>query len=146
MITVLLVDDHAYIRKGIQHLLESTTDIQVMATASNGIEAIAKARSLQPDVVIIDISMPFMSGIEATQQIRADCPHTRVLALSIYPDKEYVQGALQAGAQGYILKDKLGDELLEAIRSIYSGKRYFSRKIAGVIHPYIEGDNDSWVG
>jgi DNA-binding NarL/FixJ family response regulator len=146
MISVLLVDDHAYIRKGIGYLLEATPDIEVVATASNGIEGVAKACSLQPDVVIIDISMPFMNGIEATKQIRAGCPRTHVLALSIYPDKEYIQGALEAGAYGYLLKDKIGDELLEAIRSIYSGKRYFSQKIAGMIHPYIEEDSGRWVG
>ena len=144
MITVLLVDDHAYIRKGIQYLLESTPDIEVVDTASNGIEAVAKARSHQPDVVIIDISMPFMNGIEATQQIHETCPHTHVLGLSIFPDKEYVQSALQAGAQGYVLKDKIGDDLLEAIHSIYRGRRYFSQKIAGMMHPYLEEDSDSW--
>jgi two-component system, NarL family, nitrate/nitrite response regulator NarL len=146
MIRVLLVDDHAYIRKGIRYLLETTQDIEVVATASNGIEAVAKARAHQPDVVIIDISMPFMNGIEATKQILECCPSTHVLGLSIFPDKEYVQSALQAGAQGYVLKDKIGDELLEAIRSIYSGRRFFSRKIAGIIHSYIEEDNESWVG
>jgi DNA-binding NarL/FixJ family response regulator len=145
MISVLLVDDHAYIRSGIQYLLEAVADIEVVATASNGIEAIAKARSYQPDVVIIDISMPFMSGIEATKQICECCTHTHVLALSIYPDKEYIQSALQAGARGYVLKDEMAEELLEAIRSIYSGKRYFSRKIAGMIHPHIEEeDKGSW--
>jgi DNA-binding NarL/FixJ family response regulator len=143
MITVLLADDHAYIRNGVQYLLEATQHIEVVATAANGIEAVAKARLLQPHVVVIDISMPFMSGIEATKQIRACCPRTHVLALSIYPDKEYIQGALQAGAYGYVLKDRIGDELLEAIISIYSGKRYFSRKITGMIHPDLE-DNDSW--
>lgn len=146
MITVLLVDDHAYIRKGVQYLLDATDDIHVLDTASNGIEAVAKARSLRPDVVIIDISMPLMNGIEATQQIHACCPRTHVLALSIYPDKEYIQSALQAGAQGYVLKDKIGDELVEAIRSLYSGQRYFSRRIAGTIHPHIEEDNESWAG
>jgi DNA-binding NarL/FixJ family response regulator len=146
MITVLLVDDHAYIRKGIQSLLESMPDIEVVDTASNGIEAVAKARSLQPDVVIIDISMPFMNGIEATQQIHESCPRTHVLGLSIFRDKEYVQSALEAGAQGYVLKDKIGDELLDAIRSLHDGKPYFSRKIAGMIYPSVEEDNGSWAG
>jgi DNA-binding NarL/FixJ family response regulator len=146
MITILLVDDHAYIRKGVGYLLEATHDIHVLDTASNGIEAVAKAQSLQPDVVIIDISMPLMNGIEAMQQIHAFCPGTNVLSLSIYPDKEYIQSALQAGAQGYVLKDQIGDELVEAVRSLYSGQRFFSRKIAGMIHPYIEEDNESWVG
>lgn len=144
MITVLLGDDHAYIRKGIRYLLESIPDIDVVASAANGIEAVAKARSLHPDVVIIDISMPFMNGIEATRQIHECCPGIHILALSLYPDKEYIQSALQAGATGYVLKQYIGDELLEAIRAIYSGERYFSREIAGTIYPYIEEDNDRW--
>jgi len=145
MITVLLVDDHAYIRKGIQYLLESTPDIVVAATAANGVEGVAKALASQPDVVILDISMPEMSGVEATKQIHEGCPHTHILALSIFPDKEFVQSALQAGAQGYLLKDQIGDELIEAIYSLHSGNRFFSRKIAEMIQPYLEEDNESWV-
>jgi DNA-binding NarL/FixJ family response regulator len=144
MITVLLVDDHAYIRKGIRSLLESMPDIEVVATATNGIEAVAKARLLQPDIVVIDISMPLMNGIDATRQIRECCPGVRVLALSLYPDKEYIQSALQAGASGYVLKQQIGDDLPEAIRFIASGKRYLSRKIANMVPPYIDEDKDGW--
>ena len=144
MITVLLVDDHSYIRKGLRYLLEATEDIKVVATAINGVEAVAKARSLQPNVVIIDISMPLMNGIEATKQIRENCPGTRVLTLSIYDNPSYVKEAVQAGVAGYVLKDGIPNELLEAIRSIYSGRRYFSRKIASFVDlPSVE-DNDSW--
>lgn len=144
MITVLLVDDHAYIRKGIRYLLEATPDMEVVATASNGIEAVARARMFQPDVVIMDISMPLMNGIEAIKEIRASCPGTQVLALSIYDNVEYIQDALQAGARGYVLKDKIPDDLLEAIRSLYNGQRYFSQKIADkIIPPYIEDNNDN---
>ena len=146
MITVLLVDDHAYIRQGIRYLLEATHDVVVVATAANGVEAVAKARSHQPNVVLIDISMPFMNGIEATKQIRGCCPGTHVLALSIYPDKEYVHSALQAGARGYLLKDQIGDELVKAIRSLHSGKRFFSQKIAEGLYSYGEEDSDSWAG
>lgn len=146
MITVLLVDDHAYIRKGIQYLLEATPDIVAVDTAANGVEAVAKANSHQPDVVIIDISMPFMNGIEATKQIHASCPHTHILGLSIFPDKEFVQSALEAGAQGYLLKDQIGDELIEAIYSLHSGRRFFSQKIAELIHSSIEEENESRTG
>jgi DNA-binding NarL/FixJ family response regulator len=135
MITVLLADDHAYIRKGIRYLLEATPDMEVVATASNGIEAVARARLLQPDIVIIDLSMPLMNGIEATRQICGSCPSTRVLTLSIYDSLEYVHSALQAGARGYVLKDKIPEELLAAIRAIHDGKRFFSHKIAGLIDP-----------
>lgn len=146
MITVLLVDDHAYIRKGIRYLLESLPDVEVVATAANGIEAVAKARTLQPNIVITDISMPLMNGIEATRQIHECCPGVHILALSLYPDKEYIESALEAGASGYILKQSIGDELPEAIRSIYNGKRFLSRQIIRIIHPYIEEDNESWAG
>jgi len=137
MITVLIVDDHTYIRKGIGELLEATGEIEVVATAANGIEGVAKARLHQPHVAIIDISMPFMGGIEATRQIHASCPHTRVLALSIYDHQEYIQDALQAGATGYVLKDSIPNEILDAIRTLHNGQRYFSRKISDSVIPYI---------
>ena len=145
MTSVLLVDDHTYIRNGICYLIEGTTDIEVVATASNGIEAVAKARLYQPHVVVIDISMPFMDGIEATKQIKNSCPSTRVLALSIYDNQAYIEGALQAGAHGYVVKDAIATELLEAIRSLHEGKRYFSHKIVSIIYPSRKNDNDTWV-
>lgn len=144
MITVLLVDDHAYIRKGIRYLLAATGDIEVVATAANGIDAIIKARSLRPDIVIMDLSMPFVDGLEATRQIRMDCPRARILTLSLHGDPEYVKRSLEAGAHGYVLKEKVTSELLDAIRSLYSGSRYFSEKIARVIElPSLAGDEDS---
>ena len=147
MIRVLLVDDHAYIREGICNLIAATTDIEVVDTASNGIEAVSKARLQQPDVVIMDISMPLMDGIEATRQIKDCCPQTHVLTLSIYDNPAYIEGAMQAGAQGYVLKDVIGNELLEAIRSLHNGKRYFSRNVASNIYRYIGGkNNDTWIG
>ncbi|HSL30425.1 MAG TPA: response regulator transcription factor [Anaerolineales bacterium] len=145
MITVLLVDDHAYIRRGIRSLLETTGDIEVVATAANGIDAIMKARSLRPDIVIIDISMPFIDGVEATKQIRMDCPDARILTLSLYDNPEYVRQSLEAGAQGYVLKEKAASELPDAIRSLYNGNHYFSEKIARMVKPHSsEGDDDSW--
>ena len=147
MITILLVDDHSYIRKGIRYLLEARGDMKVVATATNGIEAVAKARLHQPDVVIIDLSMPLMDGIEATRQIRESCPRTCVLTLSIYNDPSYVKNAVEAGATGYVLKDGLPNELLEAIQSLSNGRPYFSRQIASLVEPpYMEEDNESWAG
>jgi two-component system nitrate/nitrite response regulator NarL len=143
MITILLVDDHSYIRKGIHYLLESLEYIEVVATADNGIEAVAKARLYQPDIVIIDISMPLMNGIEATRKIRENCHATRVLALSIYDDPLFVKNAVQAGASGYVLKEGLPAELLEAIQSLSSGTAYFSRKIAPFVEPPYMENNDS---
>ena len=146
MITVLLADDYDNIRKGLGYLLEATGDIKVVNTAANGIEAVSKARLHQPDVVILDVSMPLMDGIEATKQIRASCPGTRVLTLSIDDNPEYIKNALQAGADGYVLKETIGDEILEAIRALHRGERYFSRKIAGMIDPYVEEDNGTRSG
>ena len=143
MISILLVDDHTYIRRGIRSLLEATADMEVVATASNGIEGIAKARLYQPDVAIMDISMPFMDGLEAIRQIRGLCPQTRVLTLSIYDNPAYIEGALQAGVRGYILKDAIGDELLEAIRILHRGERYFSPRVASHIFPALENDNST---
>ena len=143
MITVLLVDDHSYIRKGLRYLLESLGHVEVVATATNGIEAVAKASKHQPDIAIIDISMPLMNGIEATRQIREKCPATHVLVLSIYDDPLFVKNAVQAGATGYVLKEGLPDELLEAIESLYSGSPYFSRKISHLVEPPYMENNDS---
>jgi DNA-binding NarL/FixJ family response regulator len=130
MITVLLADDHVMVRDGLRYILEAAGDIQIVALASNGKEAVAQALSHCPDIAVIDISMPVMDGIEATKQIRAICPHTRIVTLSMYHTGEYVQRAVNAGALGYVLKDAAGNELVEAVRSLHGGKRYFSPQIA----------------
>jgi DNA-binding NarL/FixJ family response regulator len=137
MITVLLADDHASVRKSLRSLLETTDDIQVIATASSGAEAIAQASFYNPDVAILDLSMPLMDGIEATREIRVRCPLTHIMMLSIYDNAEYVQRALEVGAVGYVLKDMIGDDLLAAVRVIYSGGRYFSQKIAEIAQKYM---------
>jgi len=100
MISVLVVEDHAFLRKSLYALLERTGDIKVVATASNGVEAVTEAMGLCPDVVVMDISMPVMNGIEATRQILLLCPHTRVMMLSAYDNPAYVQQSLQMGALG----------------------------------------------
>jgi DNA-binding NarL/FixJ family response regulator len=137
MITVLLVDDNGPIRKSLGYLLEKEDDMQVVATATNGVGAIEKARSYRPDVAVIDVSMPIMDGIEATEQIRECCRLTRVIILSTYDSEEYIQRALEVGAKGYVLKDSAGEELLEAIRAIHQGNYYFSEKITGIAEKYI---------
>ena len=130
MITVLLADDHIMVREGLRYLLEATGDIQIVALASNGEEAVAQALSHCPDIAVIDISMPGMDGIEAAGQIAESCPNTRILTLSMYHTGEYVQRALDAGASGYVLKDAAGNELVEAVRSLHAGERYFSPQVA----------------
>lgn len=132
MITVILADDHAVLRDGLRYLLEAEADIQIVATAANGQEAVEQATQYCPDVVLMDISMPIMNGIEATQQIREVCKNTKVAILSMYHTSEYLQRALKAGAQGYLLKDSAGSEVIEAIHALHAGKSYFSQKIAGL--------------
>lgn len=130
MITVLLADDHIMVRDGLRYIIEAAGDIQIIALASNGKEAVAQALTNCPNVAVIDISMPVMDGIEATKQILTICPNTRIVTLSMYHTGEYVQRAVNAGASGYVLKDAAGNELVEAIRSLHAGKQYFSAKVA----------------
>ena len=138
MITVLLVDDHVSVRKSLRYLLEATEDIQVVATASNGLEAVTQALKHCPDITVMDISMPVMDGIEATRQIKELCRHTRVLMLSILDNPEYIQRALEVGALGYVLKETIGHDLLTAIRALRKGARYFSQKIASIAKQYLD--------
>jgi DNA-binding NarL/FixJ family response regulator len=137
MITVLLVDDNGPIRKSLRALLKKADDMQVVATAANGVDAVEKARSYRPDVAVVDISMPLMDGLEATEHIRECCKVTRVIILSTFDDAEYIRQALDAGAKGYVLKDTAGEELLEAIHAIQRGSRYFSKKIAEIAVNYL---------
>lgn len=128
-------------------MLEATEDIQVVATASNGVEALAEARKHCPDVAVLDIAMPHMDGMETARQIREICRHTRVMMLSILDNPEYVQRALDVGALGFVLKDMIGKDLMAAIQALARGKAYFSQKIAEIAHAYLrqKGD-DSWAG
>jgi len=143
-VTVLLADDHAVVRDGLRALLE-TGDLQVIAVAGNGREAVAEALRLKPDIVIMDIAMPELDGVEATRRIVEKCPETRVLILSMYLSAEHIYRALQAGAQGYVLKESAGEEVVEAIRTLRAGKRYLSHRITEtVIDDYLrEGANVS---
>src|SRR5690349_23714521 len=132
MINVIVVDDNGPVRKSLRSLLKTARDIKLVATATNGVEAVEKARSLAPDVAVMDISMPLMDGIEATGHIRECCRLTRVIILSSFIDPEYVRRALEVGAKGYIVKDTAASDLLEGIRAIHLGKHYFSSQISEV--------------
>ncbi|HEY6721465.1 MAG TPA: response regulator transcription factor [Burkholderiales bacterium] len=144
-VTVLLADDHAVVRDGLRALLENGNDLQVVAVAGNGREAVLEAQRLRPDIVIMDIAMPELDGVEATRRIVERCPDTRVLILSMYLSAEHIYRALQAGAQGYVLKESAGEEVVEAIRTLRAGKRYLSHRITEtVIDDYLrEGANVS---
>jgi len=133
MITVILADDHTVLRDGLRFLLEAAGDIQIISMAANGQEAVEQATLHCPDVIVMDISMPIMSGIEATKHICKICENTKVAILSMHHTTEYIQRALEAGAVGYLLKDSAGAELVAAIRALYDGKRYLSKKVAGTI-------------
>ena len=129
-IRVLLVDDHAIVRDGLRFLLEAHDEFEVVGGAANGRDAVRGARELQPDVVIMDLAMPELNGTEATQQIHEACPSTHVLVLSMHSTAEHIYRALQAGAEGYLLKESAGPELLVAVRTVHAGRRYLSQKIA----------------
>jgi two-component system, NarL family, response regulator NreC len=137
MIAVLLVDDKGPIRKSLRSLLEASEDIQIVATATNGVDAVNKARSYRPDVAVMDISMPIMDGLEATEHIRECCRLTRVILVTGLDDPEYVERALEVGAKGYVLKDAVGGDLLKAIYAIQRGGHYFSEKIAETAEKYL---------
>ena len=133
MITVILADDHAILRDGLRFLLEAAGDIQIISMAANGQEAVEQAEMHCPDVIVMDISMPVMSGIEATKHICKICEHTKVAILSMHHTMEYIQRALEAGAVGYLLKDSAGAELVAAIRALNDGKHYISKNVSGSI-------------
>ncbi len=132
-IRVLLADDHAVVRDGLRYLLEAQSGISVVGDAENGRDAVRKARELQPDIVIMDIAMPELNGMEATREIHKSCPGVRVLILSMYATTEHIRQALQAGAQGYLLKKSAGTEVVEAIRALHAGGGYLSRQITGIV-------------
>jgi DNA-binding NarL/FixJ family response regulator len=128
-IAVLLADDHAIVRDGLKTLLEVQADLRVVGTAANGRDAVAAAAQLKPDVVVMDISMPDMNGIEAARRIRAAREQTRVVMLSMHGNAEHVYRALEAGATGYLLKESAGSELVTAIRAVHAGRRYLTEKV-----------------
>lgn len=131
MIRVLLVDDHAILREGLSSLLTDQPDVEVVGEASDGRTAIDLVRTQSPDVVVMDVGMPDLNGIDATRRIRTEYPRTRVVALSTHTDKRYVQHMLEAGACGYVLKIAAYDELLRAVRAASLGRTYLSSEIAG---------------
>jgi DNA-binding NarL/FixJ family response regulator len=132
-IKILLADDHRIMREGLRYLIEKEADLKVVAEAADGRTAVRLAREVSPDMVIIDITMPDLNGIGATQQILSEAPNTKVLAVSMHSDDQFVTGMLRAGASGYFLKDCAADELAYAIRAVIAGEIYLSPKIASMV-------------
>ncbi len=132
-IRVLIADDHKIMLAGLRSLLEKQTDFEVVGEADNGRKAVQMAQEKTPDVVVMDVSMPDLNGIEATMQIIESLPKTRVIALSMHSDKRFVMGMLRAGASGYLLKDCASQELANAIVQVAGGKKYLSPEITGVV-------------
>ncbi len=132
-IRILLADDHTVVRKGLRLLLESVPEFQVIADASSGREAVALAEQHTPDVIVMDIAMPILNGIEAARQITARLPQTAVVFLSMHGDESYVLRALKAGARAYLLKDSAEYDLIQAVKAVSEGKAFFSPAISKML-------------
>ena len=128
-IRVLIVDDHTLVRDGLQVMLTTQQDFTVVGEAGNGLEAIEKARELQPDVILMDLRMPELDGVEAMRRIRAEDPQIKVIVLTTYDSDEYVFQAIEAGAKGYLLKDASREELFQAVRATYRGESPFHSSV-----------------
>ena len=141
MIRILIIDDHAIVRRGLRDIVADTPDMEVVVEASNGHEGLRMARKSEPDVILLDISMPGLSGLETLQQIKAERPSRQVLMLSMFPEEQYAVRALKLGASGYLTKESAPDELIAAIRKVASGGRYVNNSLAEKLAEYVGGEN-----
>lgn len=132
-IRIIIADDHAVVAEGLKHVVEAQADMEVVALAVDGREAVRQARDLQPDVVLMDLSMPELNGADATRAILERDPKCRVIVLSMYSEREYVRRALKAGAAGYVVKRSAAKEVVDAIRAVHAGQRYLSPRVADVV-------------
>ncbi|HLY28843.1 MAG TPA: response regulator transcription factor [Aggregatilineales bacterium] len=132
-IKVFLADDHVVMVDGLRSLLETQPDMKVVGAASNGRDVVRQAVALRPDVIVMDIAMPELNGVDATRQVHQECPATRVVILSMHSTAEHIFQALRAGALGYVLKESAGAELVLAIRTVYAGRPYLSHKLTDTI-------------
>jgi len=133
MIRILIADDHGIVRAGLKLLLNRIAGIEVVAEAADGREAVRLAKAFQPDVVLIDVAMPLLNGLDAARQIVRENPRIGIIVLSMYMDESYILRALDAGAKGYLIKDNADDELESAIQSVAAGRPFFSRVIADAL-------------
>ena len=130
---ILLADDHAVVRQGFKMILSAQPDMEIVGEAGNGREAVELAEELRPDVVVMDVAMPELNGIEATRRLVASTPHTRVVALSMHKDSVYVREILRAGARGYLLKDSVAADLVAAVRAVAAGEGYLSPAVSNAV-------------
>lgn len=141
-IRIVVADDHQLFREGLVNLLEGDDAIQVIGEAENGKDAIEKVFELKPDILLTDIAMPEMNGMEATRHLKKRLPEVKIIALSMHSDKQFVKGMLEAGTDAYLLKNCTHQQLLEAVHSVYNGKKYLSEDITElVISGYLDGSN-----
>jgi DNA-binding NarL/FixJ family response regulator len=132
-IRILLADDHSVVRHGFRRILDAQEDMEVVGEVSNGREAVEQATAVQPDVIIMDVTMPELNGIEATRRIAESVPRARVLALSMHRDSVYVREILRAGARGYLLKDSSEGDLIAAVRAVAQGEGYLSPSVSDAV-------------
>jgi two-component system, NarL family, response regulator NreC len=138
---ILIADNHGILRQGIVALIEKHSDMEVVGQADNGLTVVELARELQPDVVLMDVSMPKLNGIEATRQIKSELPDVKVLALSVHAKREFVLDMVRAGVSGYMLKECVFDDLVHAIKVIAAGQSYLSPEIATIVLEGITKDS-----
>jgi two-component system response regulator NreC len=132
-IRIVLADDHSVVRQGFKMILAAQPDMEIVGEAGNGREAVDLAEKLQPDVIVMDVAMPELNGVEATRRVTVSSPRTRVLALSMHKDSVYVREILRAGARGYLLKDSIASDLLAAVRAVARGEGYLSPGVSDAV-------------
>lgn len=142
MIKILIADDHEVVRKGLRQVIEETSDLVVTGEASNGHEVLEKIRKNDYDLVVLDIGLPDISGLDVLKQVKIECPQLPVVILSIYPEEQYAVRALKAGASGYLTKESASDELITAIRKVYDGRKYVSTTLAERLAKELEAGAD----
>lgn len=143
LIKILIADDHQLFREGIAKLISNDSEIEVLAEAENGEEAIKLASKFKPDVILMDIGMPKLNGIEATIQLKEHNPEIKIISLSMHAEKEYIKDILDAGASGYLLKSCTYSQLTEAIKSVFKGGKYLSEEVTEIVlHDYLKKDKE----
>jgi DNA-binding NarL/FixJ family response regulator len=142
--SIVIAEDYTILREGLRAIISSNPDFEVVGEAGDGKDAVERAEKLSPDLVLVDLSMPRTNGVDAIREIKSRCPGTKVMALTIHKAEEYVLAALEAGADGYVLKDATRSELMMAIETVLDGKSYLSPGISdGIIKGYLEGKRDA---